>query len=84
MKQNQTVFARWMLVITCALVALCANAEPSVKDTMDTVVTRMYQTLDEAALSSLDDAAVQAARTLRALPDSAAREALLPVRFRLR
>jgi periplasmic protein TonB len=32
----------------------------------------------------LDDAAVRAARGLRALPDSAPREALLPVRFRLR
>ena len=32
----------------------------------------------------LDDAAVRAARTLRALPDNAPREALLPVRFRLR
>jgi len=32
----------------------------------------------------LDDAAVRAVRTLRALPDSAPREALLPVRFRLR
>jgi len=32
----------------------------------------------------LDDAAVRAARTLRALPSGAAREALLPVRFRLR
>ena len=32
----------------------------------------------------LDDAAVRAARRLRALPDSAPREALLPVRFRLR
>lgn len=32
----------------------------------------------------LDDAAVRAAKTLRALPDSAPREALLPVRFRLR
>jgi len=32
----------------------------------------------------LDDAAVHAARTLRSLPDSAPREALLPVRFRLR
>ena len=32
----------------------------------------------------LDDAAVRAARTLRALPESAPREALLPVRFRLR
>jgi periplasmic protein TonB len=32
----------------------------------------------------LDDAAVKAARTLRSLPDSAPREALLPVRFRLR
>jgi protein TonB len=32
----------------------------------------------------LDDAAVRAARTLRALPDSAPREVLLPVRFRLR
>jgi periplasmic protein TonB len=32
----------------------------------------------------LDDAAVRAARTLRALPSSAPREALLPVRFRLR
>lgn len=32
----------------------------------------------------LDDAAVRAARTLRALPGSAPREALLPVRFRLR
>jgi len=32
----------------------------------------------------LDDAALRAARTLRALPDSAPREALLPVRFRLR
>jgi len=32
----------------------------------------------------LDDAAVSAARTLRALPDGAPREALLPVRFRLR
>jgi periplasmic protein TonB len=31
----------------------------------------------------LDDAAVRAARTLRALPDSAPREVLLPVRFRL-
>lgn len=32
----------------------------------------------------LDDAAVRAARKLRALPDSAPRETLLPVRFRLR
>jgi len=32
----------------------------------------------------LDDAAVHAARTLRSLPASAPREALLPVRFRLR
>ena len=32
----------------------------------------------------LDDAAVRAARTLRALPGSAPREALVPVRFRLR
>jgi protein TonB len=32
----------------------------------------------------LDDAAVRAARTIRDLPDSAPREALLPVRFRLR
>jgi periplasmic protein TonB len=32
----------------------------------------------------LDDAAVRAARTLRTLPSSAPREALLPVRFRLR
>ena len=32
----------------------------------------------------LDDAAVLAARSLRALPGSAPREALLPVRFRLR
>ncbi len=32
----------------------------------------------------LDDAAVRAARTLHALPESMPREALLPVRFRLR
>ena len=32
----------------------------------------------------LDDAAVKAARTLRSLPASAPREALLPVRFRLK
>lgn len=32
----------------------------------------------------LDDAAVRAARTLRSLPQGAPREALLPVRFRLR
>jgi len=32
----------------------------------------------------LDDAALRAARSLRALPDSAPREVLLPVRFRLR
>lgn len=32
----------------------------------------------------LDDAAVRAARTLQALPESMPREALLPVRFRLR
>ena len=32
----------------------------------------------------LDDAAIRAARSLRALPDNAPREALLPVRFRLR
>jgi len=32
----------------------------------------------------LDDAAVRAARSLRALPPGAPREALLPVRFRLR
>ena len=32
----------------------------------------------------LDDAAIRAVRTLRALPDSAPREALVPVRFRLR
>jgi protein TonB len=32
----------------------------------------------------LDDAAVQAARSLRSLPHSAPREALVPVRFRLR
>jgi len=32
----------------------------------------------------LDDAAIRAVRTLRALPDNAPREALVPVRFRLR
>jgi protein TonB len=32
----------------------------------------------------LDDAAIRAARTLHSLPDSAPREVLLPVRFRLR
>ena len=32
----------------------------------------------------LDEAAVRAARTLRSLPSSAPREAVLPVRFRLR
>ncbi len=32
----------------------------------------------------LDDAALRAARTLRSLPEGAPREALLPVRFRLR
>lgn len=32
----------------------------------------------------LDEAALRAARTLRALPDGAPREAVLPVRFRLR
>ena len=32
----------------------------------------------------LDEAALRAARTLRSLPDSAPRETLLPVRFRLR
>jgi protein TonB len=32
----------------------------------------------------LDEAALRAARSLRALPDSAPREALFPVRFRLR
>ncbi|MBI2318676.1 MAG: TonB family protein, partial [Betaproteobacteria bacterium] len=32
----------------------------------------------------LDDAAVRAARALRALPESMPRETLLPVRFRLR
>ena len=32
----------------------------------------------------LDDAALRAAKTLRTLPDNAPREALLPVRFRLR
>ena len=32
----------------------------------------------------LDDAAVRAARSLRSLPAGAPREALLPVRFRLR
>jgi periplasmic protein TonB len=32
----------------------------------------------------LDEAAVRAARSLKGLPDSAPREALLPVRFRLR
>ncbi len=32
----------------------------------------------------LDDAALRAARSLRSLPDSAPREVLLPVRFRLR
>lgn len=32
----------------------------------------------------LDEAAVRAARTLRGLPEAAPREALLPVRFRLR
>ena len=32
----------------------------------------------------LDEAAVRAVRTLRSLPDSAPREVLLPVRFRLR
>ena len=32
----------------------------------------------------LDDAALRAARSLRALPDGAPREVLLPVRFRLR
>lgn len=34
--------------------------------------------------AQLDEAAVRAARTLRALPEGAPREALLPVRFRLR
>ena len=37
-----------------------------------------------ALCALLDDAALHAARTLRALPDSAPREVLLPVRFRLR
>ena len=32
----------------------------------------------------LDEAALRAARSLRSLPDSAPREALFPVRFRLR
>jgi protein TonB len=45
------------------------------------VAARLEQSSGHALL---DDAAVRAARLLRALPDSAPREVLLPVRFRLR
>jgi protein TonB len=47
----------------------------------DAIAARL-ETSSGSAL--LDDAAVRAARTLRALPGSAPRVALLPVRFRLR
>jgi len=47
----------------------------------DAVAARLEASSGHALL---DDAAVRAARTLRALPDSAPRETLLPVRFRLR
>jgi periplasmic protein TonB len=39
---------------------------------------------DSSGHALLDEAAVRAARSLRGLPDAAPREALLPVRFRLR
>ena len=47
----------------------------------DAVAARLEASSGHALL---DDAAVRAARTLRALPADAPREALLPVRFRLR
>ena len=47
----------------------------------DAVAARLESSSGHALL---DDAAVRAARMLRSLPSSAPREALLPVRFRLR
>ncbi|HEY8069152.1 MAG TPA: TonB family protein [Burkholderiales bacterium] len=47
----------------------------------DAVAARLESSSGHAVL---DEAAVRAARRLRSLPDSAPREALLPVRFRLR
>jgi periplasmic protein TonB len=45
------------------------------------VASQLYQS---SGHSLLDEAALHATRTLRGLPDTMAREALLPVRFRLR
>lgn len=50
-------------------------------DSGNVVAARLEESSGHALL---DAAAVRAARTLRALPSSAPREALLPVRFRLR
>jgi protein TonB len=47
----------------------------------DVIAARLEKT---SGYALLDDAAVRAARSLRALPAGAPREALLPVRFRLR
>ncbi len=47
----------------------------------DAIAARLEKSSGHALL---DDAAVRAARTLRALPASVPREVLLPVRFRLR
>jgi protein TonB len=47
----------------------------------DVIAARLEKT---SGYALLDDAAVRAARTLRSLPAAAPREALLPVRFRLR
>jgi protein TonB len=51
-------------------------------DSSGNVITSRLEQSSGHAL--LDDAAVRAARTLRSLPDNAPREAVLPVRFRLR
>lgn len=51
-------------------------------DSSGTVIAARLEGSSGHAL--LDDAAVRAARSLRALPPGAPREALLPVRFRLR
>jgi protein TonB len=51
-------------------------------DASGTVIAARLEASSGHAL--LDDAAVRAARSLHSLPDSAPREALLPVRFRLR
>ncbi len=48
-----------VLWILCRVSLCCAQVAPSVQDTMDAIVTRMYGTLDAGTLARLDDAAIQ-------------------------